>query len=192
MSKKANIVLGFDLDGVIIDHFDNKAKVLKKLGFSFKRKDLASDILGKKLPIDAWRATGNFLYDDMRLALEPRLFDGALRALGFVRASGAKYFLISRRGDPLKGIKLLKKRRLWPDFFNSHNAFFVETIADKNKKAAELCISHYIDDQPSVLKGLKSVKNLFLFDPHNSFGHSRNYKKISSWNRFLKELDGII
>ncbi|MBI4059627.1 hypothetical protein HY406_01025 [Candidatus Giovannonibacteria bacterium] len=192
MKKDANVILGFDLDGVIVDHFPNKAIVVKRLGLSIKTKDLASDILNKKLSVDARRAAGDFLYDNMRSALEPQLFGGVLDILKFVEAKGGRYFLISKRGDPSKGIRLLQKRGLWPKFFNSRNAFFVDTISDKNKKAAELGVSHYIDDQPSVLKELKAVKHKFLFDPYGSFGHPRRYKKISSWKEFPKELDGII
>lgn len=190
MNKK--VIVGFDLDGVIVDHFPNKAIVVKRLGFSIKTKDLASDILNKKLSVDAGRIAGDFLYDNMRSALKPELFEGVFDVLQFVQAKDIRYFLISRRGDPLKGIKLLQKRDLWPGFFNSRNAFFVETISDKNKKAAELGVSHYIDDQPSVLKELKSVRNRFLFDPYDSYGRPRRYQKISSWKEFLKEIGGII
>ena len=38
MKKKSRLVVGFDLDGTIIDRSENKAVVMKRLGFSMKKK----------------------------------------------------------------------------------------------------------------------------------------------------------
>ncbi len=190
--KNAKLVIGFDLDGVIIDHSKNKDFITRKLGFSFKKSELASDILLTRLPIDISRQVQGFLYGHPKIALRPEIFEGIFDVLKLLKRKGVQYFLVSRRRNEKMAIKLLKKNKLWPHFFNSRNAFFVEKIAGKHEKAAELKISHYIDDQPSVLKELKSVENRFLFDPHDSHRHSRHHKKISSWKMFLEELNDMI
>ena len=185
-------VIGFDLDGVIIDHSKNKEIILKHLGLAIKKKELATDILGTKVPMETWRTIQEFLYGHPKHSQKPRPFEGIEYIFKELKRRNVEYVLISRRRNEKTAMALLKKRKLWPRFLNRKNTFFVRHISGKHEKAKELGISHYIDDQPSVLKELKSVKNRFLFDPHGSHGHTRHYKKISSWKEFMKEIDDMI
>lgn len=190
--RKAKPVIGFDLDGVIIDHSKNKEIILKHLGLSIKKKDLAIDILGTRVPLELWGAIRKFLYDHPKHSQKPPTFKGIRNVFELLKKRNVEYVLISRRRGEKAAIALLKKRKLWPRFLNRKNTFFVEHVSGKHEKAKELGVSHYIDDQPSVLKELKSVKKRFLFDPYGSHDHARHYKKIASWKEFLDELDGMI
>ena len=87
-----------------------------------------------------------------------------------------------------KAIRILSKHSLWPKYFNKVNAFFVDQAEDKNKKAVQLGLTHYIDDELKVINLLVDVPNKFLFDPFNVFDKADYYTKIKSWAEFKKHL----
>ena len=183
-------VIGFDLDGVIIDHTQNKIRVAKELGVLLDILETPSDILNGKLERKVTEQIDKMIYDEPRIALTPPLFPGAKAAISQISKLWP-YFLISRRTANDSAIKLLKTRGLWPKYFNDGNAFFVATKEDKDKKAIELGINIYMDDQPSVLEKMINVPHRVLLDPLGVYQNSGYYKKISSWREFLTNLDGI-
>ena len=187
-------VIGFDMDGVILDHHGNKRAILRKFGLPLTKKELASDNIMKRVPIDLAIRIHNLLYRDSKFATTPDIYKNVMKVLTFLQKNNITYYLVSRRHKPTTkfAIRALQKHKLWPRFFNNRNTFFVHQIAGKHEKMLELKISHYVDDQPSVLKELKSVKNRILFDPHGSHGSAGHYKKIASWNEFLKGLRDIM
>jgi len=80
---------------------------------------------------------------------------------------------------------ILKRHGLWPKYFNKTNAFFVLTPKDKDTKSKELGITHYFDDQHTILSELASVKNKFLFDNLDVFKNS-GYARVKSWKEIAK------
>lgn len=189
-ARKQDKIIGFDLDGVIIDHTQNKLLVAKKLGVLLDILETPSDILKEKVKSDIEKRIEKIIYDEPSVALTPPLFPGAKAAIRKVSQSWP-YFLISRRTFNGCVIKLLTKRGLWPKYFNEKNAFFVQTKEDKNLKAKELGINIYIDDQPSVLEKLVDVRHRLLHDPLSVYPDSGNYKKVLSWKDFLENIKYI-
>lgn len=182
-------IIGLDLDGVIIDSTKNKIKFSKKLGFDLKPEETPADSIDRVLPTDVLSKLQKILYLDPVTALQADLVKGAKIGLSKIKKSKIPYFLISRRKDPKIACELLKRKGLWPDFFNQGNAFFVAKPEDKNVKALELGVNVYIDDQPSVLEKLESIEKRFLFDRFKKFDELPfEHIKVSSWKELLSYL----
>jgi len=181
------IVIGFDLDGVIIDHTENKISIAKRFGVDLDIKQTPSERMWKVITGDMKRRISHLLYDNPDIALSAPLITGALEGLEFVH-SRFPYFLVSRRSHIDTAVKLLKRHKLWPHYFSDHNTFFVVEPADKNVKAIELGITHYIDDELKVIDALSSVPIKFLFDQHDVFEDADHYLRVTNWQEFLNHL----
>lgn len=181
-------VIGFDMDGVIIDNASSKIKVAKKFGLTIKLSHTPSEILKKLMPQIIWEEFQNILYDHPKFAFSTPLMRGAKSILTELTNKGVPIFLISRRKIPEVAMKILKKHSLWPQYFNKDNSFFVLHPEDKNTRAAQLGITHYIDDEAKVLNVLSSVPNKFLFDQFNVFDKADYYTRIKSWAEFKKHI----
>ncbi len=190
MTKKATAkIIGFDMDGVIIDNTANKIKLAKQFGVDLKAEDTPADFIERVLPEEVLAKIRPLLYDDPVFALEAGIVAGAKEGLERVKNSGQSYFLISRRRNSPLAIKLLEKRGIWPTYFNRQNAFFVNEPEEKNAHAIRLGIDLYVDDQPSVLEKLSAVKTRLLFDSFNKFGDlSFVDHKVRSWGELLAHL----
>ncbi|MBI2064097.1 MAG: hypothetical protein HYT66_00015 [Candidatus Yanofskybacteria bacterium] len=180
-------VIGFDMDGVIIDHVANKLFVAEKFGIKVTKDQTPSDIMRELVPRATWENIQTKMFDDPTIALTPPLMPGVVNVLRKLKQNNVPYFLISRRKKPDRAIELLRVRGLWPKYFNERNSFFVMSKQEKDIKSSKLRLTHYFDDQNSVLKELLSVRNRFLFDNLKVF--KRNpYPTVSSW----KEISELI
>ena len=182
------IIVGFDMDGVILDNADSKIKIAKKFGFDLKLHHTPSEIIRTVLPPIVLEKLQQLLYDNHKIALKTPLMRGVPKALSELTENKIPIFLISRRKIPEVAIKILKKHLLWPKYFRNENSFFVDYPEDKNIEAARLGITHYIDDELKVINVLSSVPNKFLFYQFNVFQEAKHYKKIKSWSEFRKHI----
>lgn len=182
--KAQNFVVGFDMDGVILDNADSKIRIAKKLGFELKLHHTPAEIIRHLLPQPILEEFQRILYDGHRI--KTPLMRGVTDILTDLKKKKIPIFLISRRKIPEVAIKLLKKHFLWPKYFNKNNAFFVAEPEDKNERAAQLGITHYIDDELKIINALSRVPNKFLFDQFNVFEKADHYIKVSSWSEFKK------
>ncbi len=187
-NRKLQKIIGFDMDGVILDNSLMKIKLAGDLGWEVKMQDTPSEIYKNVLPKPVLANIHKLLYDDPVVSSMVSIMPGVRDTLKAIVSNKTPYFLISRRRLPESGIETLKRHGLWPKYFNEKNAFFVETPEDKNTKAKELGVTHYIDDEIKVLSALTDIKNRFLFDKLDIFEKSKNYVKISSW----KEIKNIV
>ena len=181
-------IVGFDMDGVILDNAGSKIKVAKKFGLTIKLSHTPSEILKTFMPQIVWEEFQNTLYDHPSFAFSTPLMRGVRTVLADLDKKNIPIFLISRRKVPAIAIKILEKHSLWPRYFNDKNSHFVDQPKDKDIKAAKLGITHYIDDELKVINVLSRVENRFLFDPFNVFDKSDQYIKIKSWSEFKKHL----
>jgi len=186
-TKNAEKIVGFDLDGVIIDHSSAKILLANKFGFTIDKENTSSDKFKLIIPKSSLREIQSILYDKTH---DQPLFNGAKQVLMKMIKNKTKLYLISRRRAGVAremAIIILKKRGLWPQVFNEKNVYFVETPEEKNLNAGKLGVTHYIDDEKGVLAIINSVPNKFLFDPFNT-GEKSDYYKVNTW----KELEKII
>ncbi len=180
--------IGFDLDGVIVDHTTQKIRLAAKQGFKLKPEQTPSDIIKQIIPPSFLHEIKRALYHDLKIAYLSPLMPGVKNNLAKIKRRKIPYFLISRRQDAKIAANLLKRRGLWPSYFNKNNSFFVLKPEDKNTKALELGITHYIDDELNVLERLADVENKFLFDKFNVFKDADYYARIQSWKELAKYL----
>jgi hypothetical protein len=188
MSKNNHLIIGFDLDGVIIDHTDNRLKLAKKLGFNLEPPQTHPEVIEGLIPEEILEALKNELYHDPAIALSAPLMPGAKEILERFQGEDRPIFLISRRKKSDLAVRLLEQYGIWPNYFNEKNSFFVSRPEDKNVKAIELGITHYIDDEIKVLRELNYVRHRFLFDQFRNQAESDFYRKINSWEDFLNHI----
>ncbi len=192
-----NMVIGFDMDGVIIDHAERKVLLAKNFGFKIAKKKTPSEIIKDLItPLATYRKFQRVLYDAPETALHSPLMPGVKSVLAKIKSSNIPYYLISRRKKEETAIALLAKHGLWPKYFNKKNTFFVLEPEDKEIKSKALGITHYIDDEQKVLEVLHSVPNKILFDPlgvfknPSPFGKVRDknsgYARVKSWKEISK------
>ncbi|TSC51965.1 MAG: hypothetical protein LiPW41_732 [Parcubacteria group bacterium LiPW_41] len=179
--------IGFDMDGVLIDHTEIRIRLAKEIGFFLSPEQTPSDILRTIIPKDKRSVLQNTLYNNPQVALEAQIMDGAYEGISILAHAGLSIFLISRRKDPQLAIRLLSKHKLWPDYFNEENTYFVAEIEDKNEKAKVFQLTHYIDDEEGVLNALVDVPNKILFDQHNA-SENNTYRRINDWESLIEHL----
>ena len=179
-------ILGFDMDGVLVDNCPLKVEIANKMGYSIKLADAPSEIIKNILKPEDMKALQLTLYNDLAMSLGAKLMPGILDLLSQIKSKNTPYYLISRRADPPIAIELLRARGLWPNYFNELNAFFVDKPEDKNLKAKELGVNHYVDDEIKVLNVLADVPNKFLFDNLSVFPDADHYTKIVSHEELAK------
>lgn len=188
VDNKNRKIIGFDMDGVIIDYTRRKIELAKSLGFKIKKDQTSSEIIKKLIsPLSVYRDFQYILYEKPASVFSSPLMPGVKPVLKKLTRSGIPYFLISKRKRPEIARAILVRHGLWPRYFNRKNTFFVAGSKDKETKAKELGITHYIDDEQKVLQELVSVRNKYLFDLSGTFKNTP-YTVISSW----KEISGLI
>src|SRR3989344_2658573 len=179
-------ILGVDMDGVLVDNCPLKVAIASKMGYRIKLAEAPSEIIKNILKPEDMKALQLALYHDLKMSLGAKLMPDILALLKRIKLKNTAYYLISRRADPPIAIELLRARGLWPGYFNELNTFFVDKPEDKNIKAKELGVNHYVDDEIKVLNVLADVPNKFLFDHLSVFPEADHYTKIASHNELAK------
>ena len=174
-------MIGLDLDGVIIDHAAQKIIAAKRLGLELLPEETPSDIIKSIFPADALNKLKFLLYENPETALRAPLMAGAKDALLFMKECGQPFVLISRRKNPKIAEELLRVHGVWPKLLNEENAFFVKEPEEKNEQAKILGVTHYVDDEISILEKLRDVRHKFLFDSTRALTEETPFVKVSSW-----------
>lgn len=180
--------IGFDFDGVIIDHTMSKIKKAKEFGLDIKPHQTPSNRLKKIMDRKYYRQMQKYIYGSG--TPEAPIVKGAGSALSLLKGFGHEMFIISRRGHEfhVPALKWLEKNL--PGVFDLQKALFVEKDEGKDGLCQKFNIQVYIDDKVSVLEKIKSVDKKFLFDPYNirdDFDLD-DIRPVSSWDEFLKQI----
>lgn len=189
--KNGKKIIGFDLDGVIVDHTAIKLELAEKFGYKLRPEQTHSEILKQIVPKEPLDKIKHFIYDCPETGLCQPLVAGSLEGLERIKRNGVPCFLISRRrsGASLNlAVELLKKHGLWPEYFNEKNVFFVQRPEDKNLKARELGITHYVDDESEVLEKMPDIRNRFLLDNFNVWKDFSFCRRVTSWRELAEFL----
>ena len=181
-STSTEFVVGFDLDGVIIDHTQNKMTIAARYGVSLCPEDTHSEKMIHLFPPAVYREIQEQMYDDTDEALSAPLMEGAYSGLAKLREMEIPYFLISRRKKPIHAIHLLERRELWGDYFSPENTFFVDKPEAKDVVARQLGVTHFIDDESRVLAAMPSVAERILFDARELFTETDAYRHVKNWS----------
>ncbi|MEK7118397.1 MAG: hypothetical protein AAB869_02195 [Patescibacteria group bacterium] len=181
-SQEDNFVAGFDLDGVIIDHTQNKMRIAARYGVTLRPEETHSEHMVKLFSRETYHEIQEQMYDDTDEALSAPLMEGAFGAIASLREHEVPYFLISRRKKPIHALHLLERRGLWGEYFTPENTFFVETMESKDPVARDLGITHFVDDERRVLRLMPSIPNRILFDVRDLFEESLEFTHVKSWS----------
>jgi len=181
-------IIGFDMDGVIIDLGPKKIELARERGFALSPRDTQSDLLKQVLPETVRREIQKILYNEPEITLSAKIMPGVTEALETLTQLGIPFFLISRRKKYLPAIELLIEQELYPKYFDESNTFFVESAKEKNSTAAELDVTHFLDDELDVIEILDSVPNKILFDPVDAFPEWNATARIKHWDELLRNI----
>jgi len=181
------MTIGFDLDGVIIDHTKNKIKKAKELGYVVRVEETPSEKLKKLISLRDYRIIQKFIYGRGTFTAKP--MKGALKAIKLL-SKDYHIVIISRRDENSQKIALKWLNNYgFLNYIGKNDIYFVGKDSDKNVIAKRLKICAYIDDKLGVLELLKSVPNRILFDPYNCFKiKNKKIKKIENWQSILPVL----
>lgn len=179
------MIIGFDLDGVIIDHTQNKIRIAARYGITLSLEDTSPARMWSIIPPKYNQEIRDQMYDDTDEALSAPLMEGAYSGLAKLREQHIPYFLISRRKKPIHAIHLLERRELWGKYFIPENTFFVDEPEEKDAVARKLGVTHFIDDETRVLDALSSVENRILFDARNLCSDKKEYRCVENWSQLL-------
>jgi len=183
-----DLIIGFDLDGVVIDHTQNKITIAARYGFTLRPEETSTEVLEKIIPPEIHQEIREQIYDDTDEALSAPLMEGAFNGLAFLRERQIPYFLISRRKKPIHALHLIERRGLWGEYFTPENTFFVDAMKDKDAVAKRLGITHYIDDETRVLELMPSVPHRFVFDSRSLSTEKGGYPCVHNWSEVANVL----
>ncbi len=199
------MIIGLDLDGVIIDHTENKIKKAKELGYDIKPEETPSEKLKKLISPEDYQIIRKFIYSKGTPTAEP--MKGALQAIKFL-SKNYQFIIISRRDENLQktALEWLKKHGFL-NYIKRKDIYFVDKDSDKNIVAKRLKACTYIDDKLGILELLKDVSIKILFDPYNCFqiknlptgppsGRTgkagKDIKKIENWQSLSASLSSFL
>jgi len=186
--KPGKSIIGFDMDGVLIDHLKNKLALAANYGILLQPEETHSEILFQKLAIEDFVAFQNELYGDTPFALSAPVMEGAILVLRALRSAEVPMVLISQRYDPAVAVKLLQTSGLWGEFFDERNAFFVRKSEEKNLIGKREGVTHYFDDQRRVLLVMPDIKKKFLVDTFQQFEDNEAFVRLFDWAMIHREI----
>ena len=176
-----NNIIGFDLDGVIIDFSERKRALAAQFGITLQPEETPSDIFKTLIPPETMDRIQTLLYNDAGLASPSLLMPGAMAVMEKLKNLKNPFYLISRRHSPEAAILALRGYGLWPRIIDEKNTFFVRHAEDKNEMAKKLGVNFYFDDEHLVLEKMSAVQNRFLFDQFGIFSGVQDFPRILSW-----------
>ena len=187
---KQKSALGFDLDGVIIDHTSNKLHKARELGYQLEPHDTASAVMKSRMALPHYREVQKHIYGPQTITAPA--IEGALETIEKL-AFFCDLYIISRR-DITSGMEQSAQAWLKKHGILEHTAekqiFFVphDIVGAKDEVARKFGIRVYLDDQLKILHELPSVAVRILFDPFWAETAPHPFLTIKKW----QELPAIL
>ncbi len=181
-------IIGFDLDGVIIDHTQNKLMFAHRVGVELRPDETHAEIMGHFMTPEQYSELKWQIYDHSPEALEAPLMEGAFHALTRLTEAHVPLVLVSLQKNPMHAVDLLERHGLWGTVFTADNTFFAKDKSEKHRIARALAVTHFVDDEPSVLDAMTSIPERILFDTRSLFPHHQGVTRVSGWAELLSAL----
>lgn len=177
------LIIGFDFDGVIVDHTSAKIKKAKELGYFINPPETASERFKDIIPRRHRLLIQNYIYGKATLEAPP-----VADAIETIKELSGHYKLaiISRRMiySRIFALKWLKKYNVL-EYIPRQSVFFSLTDKAKNIIAKKIGISVFVDDKTEVLDAMFDVPHKILFDPYCVNRDQNNkWRKIKKWQEF--------
>lgn len=187
-SDTDELVVGCDLDGVIIDHTQNKIRFAERYSVALTPPQTHAEMMGWYISPDTYKEIKGQIYEHSPEALEAPLMAGAFNALAHLRERGVMVYLISLQKSPMHALHLIEKRGLWGTYFTPENTFFAGNREEKHHIAASLGVTHFIDDEPNVLDIMESIPTRILFDTRSLFRNEAEFLHAKNWSDVISHL----
>lgn len=187
-SNVDNMIIGFDLDGVIFDHTQNKIRIASRYGYELTPEDTHAEVMGALFPPEIYKEIKSQLYDEPDDKVASPLMSGAYAALATLREKQIPYYLVSLQKNPMHAMHLIELHGLWGEYFSPENTYFVGNAEEKHKTARDLNVSHFIDDEPNILEVMTTIDNRILFDTRELFPEKTEYLRVKDWSELGKVL----
>ncbi len=190
MSATASLelVVGCDLDGVIIDHTQNKILFAERYGITLTPPKTHSEMMSWYMSPVTYKEIKGQIYEHSPEALEAPLMAGAFDALAHLKERGVNFYLISLQKSPMHALHLIEERGLWGKYFTPENTFFAESREEKNHIARSLGVTHFIDDEPNVLDIMENIPTRILFDTRSLFQNDPEFLHAKNWGEVITHL----
>ena len=181
-THESDSIVGFDLDGVIIDHTQNKIRIASRYGITLRPEETHAEVMAQHFTPEIYQEIKAQLYNSTPEALDAPLMEGAYDTLARLREDGVPYFLVSMQKNPMHASHLLLERGLWGNVFTPENTFFAKNKEEKHEIARGLGVTHFIDDEPSVLACMTTIPNRILFDARSLFPDTKGVLRVKNWS----------
>jgi hypothetical protein len=185
----SKIVIGFDIDGTLVDHADAKIAFAASRGIALPPEETPSDIMKSRFPKELVRDMQRYIYESTEGGTGQPLMPGVKETLVALRENEIPFFFISRRrGDKSKknAFIILERNGILGRYINKEKIIFLPTIGEKAAAAHERGVTHFLDDEVKALKAMSLVSHRIFFDQFDIF------ENIFPFPRVTKRVDGII
>ncbi len=190
MTTPSSLFVGFDLDGVILDHTTNKIRLAARYGVHLTPEETHAERMGSLLPLDAYREIKAELYNAPGELEHSTLMQGAFDGLATLRDYGVSYALISLQQNPIHAQHLLEHHGLWGEYFTPENMYFAKNGEEKSRFASEIGVTHFVDDEANILSLMPQVPHRILFDSFDQFSPEPDLLRVRSWSELVPLLIG--
>ena len=190
MPPEEPMIIGFDLDGVIIDHTQNKMRIAARYGVILAPEETHAEFMGAHFSPELYLTIKSQLYDATDDALLAPLMSGAFSGLAKLREHGIPYYLVSLQKNPMHALQLIERCGLWGEYFTPENTFFAEHANEKHEIASRLGVTHFVDDESRILSVMSSIPSRILFDARELFGEKDEFARVKDWAE-LEQVFGI-
>ena len=181
-------IIGFDLDGVILDHTANKIRLAAQYGVTLTPEETHAERMGGFFSEDIYRAIKAELYNQTDGREASPLMKGAFAGLATLREHNVPYLLISLQQNPMFAQHLIELHGLWGTYFTQENTFFAKDGNEKSLRARDLGVTHYVDDEGNILDLMQSVSTRVLFDSFDQFPDRENFVRVTNWGELTETL----
>lgn len=178
-------IVGFDLDGVIIDHTVNKIRIAAHYGVHLEPPETHAECMGAHFAPEIYKEIKMQLYNNTDDALSAPLMEGAFDGLATLYEEGIPYVLISLQQNPIFAQRLIERHGLWGTYFTPENMFFARDGAQKSAYAAELGVTYFTDDEPNILDLMLEIPHRVLFDVHDQFPDRDGFVRVRNWSSLV-------
>src|SRR3989344_7634755 len=105
MSHVDKKILGFDMDGVVIDNGDLKIQIAKHFGINLVIKETHAEIVKQVIPKNVFDEFVRYAYNNSGAAILASVMDGFVGTIKEIKAKKIPYYLITRRHSSNVAIK---------------------------------------------------------------------------------------
>ena len=155
--------IGLDLDGVIIDHTDNKLRLASERGFELEPWQTNSNVMHQFVPEEEYGEIRRLAYNEATIEAEP--VEMALESI--LELPGELYIVSARYQSSVRYAQnWLDQHRIY-DSIPAERIFFCSSEAEKKQHCHRLGLQFYLDDKLKVLNSLPFSVRRTLFDNHD-------------------------